>query len=197
MLGCSVGPWVPQYTPPALLPKFGDGHGQLYPNPIPVAAYPPEYVWDNVVDAVDDYFIVSREEPIAVVGDVITAGRLETLPAVGSTVFEPWRKDSSNAYEKLESTLQSIRRRAVVEVSPAQGGYLINVQVLKELEDVPRPEQSTASSTNFLHSTAIQRFDSPTPGPPAGLGWLSQGRDTSLEQRILCNLSARLTPDKP
>ena len=30
-------------------------------------------------------------------------------------------------YEKLESTLQSIRRRAVVRVIPAEGGYLVEV----------------------------------------------------------------------
>lgn len=196
MAGCSFGPAFPVYTPPALFPRLAKEHQPEFPNPLPVAAYPPDYVWDNVVDAIDDYFTVDREESIQVVGDVVTAGRLETLPAVGSTVFEPWRHDSSNAYQKLESTFQSIRRRARAEVTPVAGGYLVTVNVYKDLENVRTPEQSTASSANFLHSTALQRFESPGAGSADSLGWIPQGRDSCLEQQILCNIANRLTPDQ-
>lgn len=48
------------------------------------------------------------------IGDILTEGTLTTYPRTGSTIFEPWNTDSVNPYERLESTLQSIRRKSIV-----------------------------------------------------------------------------------
>ena len=66
----------------------------------------------QAVDAVDDYFRIEREERVRLIGGVLTEGRIDTFPIIGSTIFEPWRKDSTPGYEKVHATLQSIRRRA-------------------------------------------------------------------------------------
>jgi hypothetical protein len=89
--------------------------------------------------------------------------------------------------------LQSIRRRATVRVIPATGGYLVEVVVLKELEDVNRPEQSNIAQSNFRHDGTLVRPTEPdNPSGVVTLGWIPLGRDPALEQEILIELQARI-----
>ena len=39
-------------------------------------------VWETVVEVVDDYFRIEREEPVRLVGNILTEGRLDTFPVV-------------------------------------------------------------------------------------------------------------------
>ena len=150
-----------------------------------------EFVWETMVDVVDDYFQIKQEEPVRLVGNVLTEGRLDTRPAIGSTIFEPWRRDSASRYEKLESTLQSMRRHAVVRVVPAEGGYLVDVAVYKELEDVVEPENASAGAATFRHDSSLTRVVTPVGSQEIHDGWIPKGRDTALEQRILGQLIDR------
>jgi len=165
-------------------------------NPALVTSPDRDFVWDQVVDVVDDYFRVQHEERVKLIGDQLTEGRLETYPRSGSTIFEPWNHDSVGPYERWEATLQSIRRRAIVRVMPAtEGGFFVEVQVFKELEDVPRPETGTVSLTNsqaLRNDDALQRVTNPVGGQQPTLGWIPQGRDAALEQVILAHIQARL-----
>src|SRR5688500_15108885 len=77
-------------------------------NPLLVPLANGEFVFDQVVDVVDDYFTIDREQTVQQIDNVITEGRIDTFPEVGTTLLEPWRGDSADAYERLESTLQSI-----------------------------------------------------------------------------------------
>lgn len=161
-------------------------------NPALVPVADRDFLWITLVDVVDDYFTIDQEEPVRQLGDVLTEGRIDTFPEIGSTIFEPWRRDSANSYEKMESTLQSIRRQAVVRVIPASGGFLIDVAVFKELEDVPRPERATVGQATLRHDNSL---DSPTPSVGERLtsaGWIPVGRDLTLEQQILCQIKGRL-----
>ena len=164
-------------------------------NPALVTALDRDLVWDQVVDVVDDYFRIQHEERVRLVGDLLTEGMLVTYPRSGSTIFEPWNHDSVTPYEKLESTLQSIRRHATVRVMPAQAGYMVEVQVYKELEDVPIPETgavSLANSQALRNDDALQRVTNPVGGAQPTLGWIGIGRDTALEQVILAKIQERL-----
>ncbi len=171
--------------------------GQAIGNPlfIPIADH--EIVWDQVVDEVDDYFKISREERVRVVGNVLTEGRVETYPIAGATFLEPWRKDSAAPYERMFSTLQSVRRHAVVRVAPAEGGYSVEVAVFKELEDVSRPEHSTVGETVLRHDGSLVRVELDAETTPVTLGWIPQGRDAAMEQRIISGLSARFAGLQP
>src|SRR5438132_11782156 len=91
-------------------------------NPMFVPAQDREFLWNQTVDAVDDYFRIEREDRVRLIAGVLTEGRIDTFPTIGSTLFEPWRTDSTMGYEKLHATLQSIRRRATVRVIPVDGG---------------------------------------------------------------------------
>ena len=77
----------------------------------------PEFFWNQLVDAVDDYFDVKMERRVQQIGAVITEGRIETHPQPGATVQEPWRRDSVSGYQRWHATAQSIRRTATVRVN--------------------------------------------------------------------------------
>jgi hypothetical protein len=183
--GCAEGP---DWTAPA---------GQPLPlalqNPLLVRIGNHEVLWDAVVDVVGDYFRIDWERP-----DAFTEGVIETFPKTGATIFEPWDHDSVTGYDRLESTLQSIRRRAVVRVIPIPaeegGGFWVDLTVLKELENLKQPEHSTISGGTFRYDSSLTRVVNPEPGPAdPNPGWIPQGRDTGLEQLILAQLQDRLS----
>ena len=115
-----------------------------FDNPLLVSNPNAQYVFDTAVDVIGDYFMIDHEEPVRLLGTTLTEARIDTYPKVGATVFEPWDHDSADSYQRMESTLQSIRRHAVIKVVPTRGGFWIDVAVFKELENVAQPEQSTA-----------------------------------------------------
>ena len=161
-------------------------------NPLFIPAIDREFLWNQAVDAIDDYFRIEREDRVRQIGGVLTEGRIDTFPATGSTIFEPWRIDSTPGYEKLHATMQSIRRRATARVIPVEGGYLFDVVVQKELEDLDKPEHATAGGATLRHDGTIVRQEGPPGRFSVTLGWIPIGRDISLEQRILADVSARL-----
>lgn len=161
-------------------------------NPVLIPIQDADYVWEHVVDVVDDYFVIDREERVKVVGDVITEGLIETKPMPGATLLEPWRRDSVDRYERLESTLQTIRRRCIVRVIPDSQGFLVEIVALKELEDLPRPEVTNAGAATFRYDDSLQRYRDPAGDPVQPLGWIPQGRDVPLEQAMLARLQSTL-----
>jgi len=169
----------------------------LIQNPLFVPAMDKEFLWNQVVDALDADFRIRTEQRFRVVGGIPTAGRIETYPAIGSTLFEPWRGDSTSGYERLHATLQSVRRRAVATITPSGTGYLIRVEIFKELEDLNRPENATIASDTLRHDGSVARPRDGVKKGPVTLGWISQGRDQALEQKILTDIRSRLLGDEP
>jgi hypothetical protein len=162
-------------------------------NPLPVPAVDREFLWSQVVDTIDNYFKIQHEERVRQVGDVLLEGRIDTLPQDGATVLEPWRGDSTPGYERWHSTLQTIRRRAVVRVMPAATGFLIEVAVFKELEDLITPPLAAAGQAAMRNDGSVDHnTDRPGLGRPPPV-WIPLGRDISLEQQILAEIQARLS----
>lgn len=182
---------------PWLFSNGDAGPPQLIENPLFVPAMDREFLWNQTVDAVDDYFRIEREERVRLIAGVLTEGRIDTFPVTGSTILEPWRRDSTPGYEKLHATLQSIRRRATVRVIPADGGYLMDVTVAKELEDLDKPEHATAGGATLRYDGSLVRQEGAPGRHSITLGWIPIGRDVSLEQRILNDIRARLDAAHP
>lgn len=165
-----------------------------------------DFAWDQIVDVVDDYFEIDEEDRVKMIGDVLTEGRIDTFPLTGATIFEPWRRDSVNWHERWESTLQSIRRRAFVRVIPDESGLVVDVTVLKELEDVAKPLKASVGAATFRYDTSLERDTEFNPDPfripgdparPVGpraptAGWIPLGRDIALEQVMLAKIQSRL-----
>jgi len=168
--------------------------GNVCPNPVFVAVANQDLAWEQIVDVVDDYFRIEREHRVQAVGNVITEGRIDTFPQVGATWLEPHRPDSVGWDNRWESTLQTIRRRAVLRVIPQQGGYLIDAVVNKELEDLPRPENSTAGAATFRNDNSLSsRLNESVSRTRFSETWIPLGRDIWVEQQLLAEIQASLT----
>jgi len=181
----------------SLLYRFTSQPPQHYvPNPLTLPPAEDMFVWLQVVDVVDDYFRIRSEQPVQNRGNLILEGRLETSYRIGASLSEPWRKDSTAGFERLQSTLQSIRRRALVFVRPVGAGYEVEVVVQKELEHTDRSLDATEGTAVTSRENSVSRRDDDRDHGPVTLGWIPLGRDESLEQVILQDILGRVTqPD--
>ncbi len=166
---------------------------QYVPNPLELPPVADDFLWLQVVDTLDDYFRIARQQPVVNRQGMVLEGKIETSYKVAGSVFQPWRKDSTTGFERLQSTLQTIRRRAIVVVRPHGGGYSVEVIVQKDLEDTDRTQYATESTAGVRHDgSRVSRSDSFDDSPQT-LGWIPLGRDTQLEQAILNDLFGRVT----
>ncbi len=167
-------------------------------NPLSIPNDNTDFVWNEIINVVEDYFNRNRSE-IRPVRDGVQwiEGRIETYPEIGATYFEPWRKDAMEGYQRLQSTFQTIRRTAIIRVIPINEGFSIAVEVIKELEDVDRSLLSGDGSAASRHDGSIVRTDNALLSAPQSLGWIRQENDTDLEQRILRDILGRTTNVRP
>src|SRR5688572_15160012 len=81
-LSCTSGcmrPW---------LCSHGDaGPSPMTENPLFVPSMHREFLWNQTVDAVDDYFRIEREEGVRLIAGVLTEGRIDTFAVTGSTIL--------------------------------------------------------------------------------------------------------------
>lgn len=158
----------------------------------PVAYAPPqavfvsggssEQVWERVVDVLHDYpFEIERENKLD--------GVIETKFKVGASLLEPWHRDSVGFYNRLESGMQSIRRKVFVHIRPEAGGYSISVSTDKQISNHDRPIANTPGGATFLDNRPLQRNLSAVVGDrPVAEGWVSRGRDSALEVDMMRRL---------
>ncbi len=161
-------------------------------NPLAVPMLDRWLVMEQISDELDNYFRIFREERIRMHDGILSEGRIETHPKIGSTLLEPWRRDSLIGFERLHATLQTVRRFAKVRVVPTGDHYLVDLQVFKELEDLEQPVGAGVTGTIFRHDSSLdidQRLPQLTQN---NRGWIPLGRDVLLEQQILKNIQARL-----
>ncbi|MCS7160066.1 MAG: hypothetical protein RMJ19_06305 [Gemmatales bacterium] len=150
---------------------------------VPQAHLPQAYelVFRKTTNAIATYFPIAYSNRYD--------GRIETAYVVSAGWLEPWQFGPYDKYEATESTLQSIRRRCLATIFPAEaGGYYVEVKVYKELEDLARPVYASAGAVlTRLEETPGRAFVLPAQLPPTER-WIPMGRDQALEQLILLRL---------
>lgn len=166
-------------------------------NPISVSVSDSEFLWNQIVDTVEDYFKIKTEQRAARDNVQWLEGRLETYAESSATLFEPWRKDALYGFQRNQSTLQSMRRTCIVRVTPTEQGFTIGVEVIKELEAVDRSQYSSEGSAIARHDGSIARADADLMGQPITLDWIRQENDGELEQRILREILGRVSNVSP
>jgi hypothetical protein len=152
--------------------------------------------WESIVNVVDDYFRIAREERVQHIGQVLTEGRIETYPQVGATLLEPHRPDSVGHFNRTLATYQTIRRVGVIRVMPAEGGFQIEAVVETQMEDLARPEHATAGQATFRTDTSLSAEDNDRQLQRTGV-WFPIGRDVALEQQILAEIRSCLDVAPP
>jgi hypothetical protein len=154
-------------------------------NPLIVPSADFETVWMACVTTIDDYFDIDRENRLQ--------RKIVTQPKIGATLLEPWNGDSVGFTERLESSLQTIRRYAVVTVNPtATGTYAVKVEVYKELEDLAKPEKQVGGRAVFDNTYPVNRARDVVGPVLLPNGWIPRGRDSKLEQAILAKIKSHL-----
>jgi hypothetical protein len=185
----------PEWTAPrdCADPSMPAAPPAIYNNPIFIPIANHECVWEEVVAVMSGYFRIAEERPIRMAGNMPTEGILTTLPEISPTIFEPWRHDTVDQPQRVENTLQTMRRRAVVHVVPApeQNGHWIHVAVFKELEDNRHPDHATAGTATLRYDRSLTRIVNPVTDEPITKGWIGKGRDVPLEQYIIGDLLSR------
>jgi hypothetical protein len=150
----------------------------LCDNPLIVPTTDFDSVWRETVRVLDEYFDIRTENRLS--------RSIVTDPVIGATLLEPWRGDSPGIPDRLESTLQTIRRFARVQIDPVPGrGYAVKVEVLKELEDLAKPDRMAAGRAVFNNDFPVNRTREIVGPVPVPLQWIPRGRDSKLEQVIL------------
>jgi hypothetical protein len=160
-------------------------------NPLFVPITDPQCISDLTAEVIGDYFRIAKEEPVHVIGNTMVEGHIETIYEVSPTLLEPWRADTASFDQRVDNTLQTYRRRAVVRILPAENGHWIDVAVFLELIDLPQPEHFASGAATFRYDSAFSRVENPVEAEAAPQGWISKGRDAVLEQRILGHLLSR------
>jgi hypothetical protein len=177
--GCMA---LPAGAPPALLVP---DPAVTVENPlfVPLGPWsdPYNHIFETALDVVGEYFEVSYSNRYD--------GRIETFPRISPGLEQPWKPGSPDCYQRLEATLQSMRRRAIVLIQPAEdGGYFIEVTVYKELEDLPQPTRMLAGGSAFRTEPTVERQFEVIDAAVFESNWIPKGRDAVLEQLILQRL---------
>jgi hypothetical protein len=150
-------------------------------NPLVVPSTDFENIWNKTIAVVDKYFDIESENRLA--------RTIKTQPQMAATILEPWALDSVTFEDRVEASLQTIRRVAIIRIDPAPtGGFLVKVEVLKFLEDMVKPVSQPAGRAVFTNDFPVNRVREIVGPVPAPLGWIKKDRDRNLEQAILAGI---------
>ena len=136
-------------------------------------------LWEHAVVVLHrNHFQVARESKLE--------GVIETQYRGGSNLLEPRHPDSVGLANRLESTLQSIRRRVNVSMQSSGLGLMtVSVRVDKEIEDLPGLAANYEGGATFQESQPFTRDLDQVVGQSGPSRWLSSGRDPLLEHQLL------------
>jgi len=119
-------------------------------------------------------------------------GLIETEPLTGASWFEFWRKDTIGRVQVAEASLHTIRRRAIVSVSPEGSGSKVAVRVVKERKCAPGSTPSSLGESFNVYETEDTELMRQDALAETEYQWVEMGRDELLEQYILERIHASL-----
>jgi hypothetical protein len=142
-------------------------------------------LWERAVMVLNrNHFQVARESKLE--------GIIETEYRGGSGVLEPWHPDSVGFSNRLESSLQSIRRRVLINMASTGPGLMtVSIRADKELEDVPGLAANYEGGATFSENQPLQRDLDQVVGQAGPSRWLSIGRDPLLEHKLMSEIMGR------
>lgn len=151
----------------------------LAPPAVQIPATQRDQMWERAIAVLHEmHFLVARESKLE--------GVIETEFRAGSGLLEPWNKDSVGYTNRLESTLQSIRRRVTISFQETSPDYImIMVNVEKQIEDVPGLAANYEGGATFSESQPLQRDLDQVIGQAGPSRWLPRGSDPQLEGEIM------------
>lgn len=149
------------------------------PSAVEIPQAQKDVFWEKTVRVLNDlHFQVARESKLE--------GVIETEFRGGSGLLEPWHHDSIGFRARLESSLQSIRRKVIVRFQEsAPGTVVIGVQVLKEIEDLSGLAAGSQGASTFNEGDLLNRDLDRVVGEKGTSFWLPRGNDPTLQAEIV------------
>jgi len=155
------------------------------PTPTVVPGTITETTWEQTVNALHSFhFSIEKENRLA--------GTIQTEYLPGAGLLEPWHFDSVTLGDRIESSLQPIRRRAVVTLTQVNTGVQVNVEVIKERENPRGPTRHSPGVATYPGGQPLQRDLNVVIGGSTPPGWIALGRDAALERVLLTAIVARI-----
>jgi hypothetical protein len=175
--GCATAP--PLDNPVAVRRGYGDVENPVLVSPgMPTpAAY--DEVFEKTIDILDDYFELLPPNPYD--------GRIVSKPRITPGYEQFWKRGNPDARGRLLATFQTTRQTATARIwNGERGGFLVSIEIDKELEDLARPSLSRAGGAVFQEGPTVDRqLDVVGPETSPDQSWFKIGRDYALEQQIL------------
>jgi len=155
---------------------------------IQVADNQRDSLWERAVVVLNrNHFQVARESKLE--------GIIETEYRGGSSILEPWHPDSVGFQNRMESTLQSIRRRVTINMQSSGGGIMtVHVRVDKEIEDLPGLAANYEGGATFSENQPLNRDLNQVVGQSGPSRWISIGRDPLLERKLITEIQTGNLP---
>ena len=149
------------------------------PPAVQIPAAQRDAMWERAIAVLHEmHFMVARESKLE--------GVIETEFRAGSGLLEPWNKDSVGYANRLESSLQSIRRRVTISFQETSPDYImILVSVDKQIEDVPGLAANYEGGATFSEAEPLNRDLDQVIGQAGPSRWLPRGSDPLLEAEIM------------
>lgn len=159
-------------------------------NPVLVNPGPPDpagytEVFERTIEVLNDYFELKPSARYA--------GYIESEPKIAKGYDQFYQPGSPDPRERVLAGLQTIRHTATARVTAGErGGYRVQVEVLKELEDLARPTQARRGGAVFRELDTLDRVNEVVgPRSSASTTWIPVGRDYAFEQLILRKIQER------
>jgi len=119
-------------------------------------------------------------------------GRVDTENLTGPSWFEFWRDDSVGNFQRVESSLHTIRRSVHVRVTPAPTGSQVTVKVDKDRLSAPGTSPAGISQTYDVYNLGKTDLARQDEFKETRYTWIPDDRDDALEQVILERIQGRL-----
>ena len=174
--GCLSGPPVDN---PVLVRNAEPIENPVLVSPGQPTADAYKQVFEKVVDVLSDYFVLDTINPYD--------GHIVTVPRVAPGYEQFWKSGNPDPRQRLFATLQSVRQIASVRIwTGERGGFMVEVVVDRELEDVGRPSRTTIGNPVFQEPPYMARqAELVVPESTIDRTWFKVGRDYAFEQEIL------------
>jgi len=119
----------------------------------PVTLQNYDAAWDSALEVLREeyYFRINREDR--------RTGYVSTMPEVGKSWFEFWRKDGATRRDTLESSIQTIFRTAIVTFVPLENPneFRINVEVKVARQDLPALQLTDTSEAYEMFELSTEK----------------------------------------
>ncbi len=145
-----------------------------------------DLAWDETLEVLrEHYFIPDRQDR--------REGLIISDPDLSKQWFEFWRDDAIGCYDIAESSLQSIRRTAIVTFVPMGKEIQIRLEINVQRKNQPQRQITTASGSFQVFRDQIPLVAT---GQPMSRGdvvsWVDIGKDIRLSNYLLSRIERRL-----